>query len=128
MVRYSARILDWSDQDLREMDVKTRKTLTMFGAFHKEGSAVSLSFKSKDGWRGLISMYDCVTKEELSRLRYVRAADMRMLDIFRETLQVGETKHEGKRRKEKAKKETVWEKLHGKFMRDVSEVVHVRGR
>ena len=29
MVRYSARIFDWSDQEPREMDVKTRKRLTI---------------------------------------------------------------------------------------------------
>ena len=35
VVRYSAGVLEWTVKELRAMDVKTRKLLTMFGAFHK---------------------------------------------------------------------------------------------
>ena len=49
VVRYSAGILDWSDRELKAMDVKTRKRLTMFGAFHKKGSVPRLYMKRKDG-------------------------------------------------------------------------------
>ena len=34
VVRYTAGVLDWSDRELKAMDVKTRKILTMNGAFH----------------------------------------------------------------------------------------------
>ena len=37
VVRYSAGVLEWSDRELREMDVRTRKLLTMFGVFHIRG-------------------------------------------------------------------------------------------
>ena len=30
VVRYSAEILEWTDKELKAMDVKTRKKLTMF--------------------------------------------------------------------------------------------------
>ena len=32
VVRYSAGVLDWSKDDLRQMDPKTRKMLTLCGA------------------------------------------------------------------------------------------------
>ena len=32
VVRYSAGVLDWTKEDLRQMDVKTRKMLTLCGA------------------------------------------------------------------------------------------------
>ena len=38
VVRYSAGILNWTACELREMDIKTRKILTMNGTFHKKGS------------------------------------------------------------------------------------------
>ena len=37
-VRYTAGILEWSDWELRQMDVKTRKILAMFEIFHIESS------------------------------------------------------------------------------------------
>ena len=49
VVRYSAGILDWTKEDLRQMDVKTRKTLTFCGAFHKRGSVGRLYLKRR--WR-----------------------------------------------------------------------------
>ena len=55
-MRYSAGILDWRDLELRAMDVKTKERLTIFGAFHKKGSVVSLYMKCKDGQRALISV------------------------------------------------------------------------
>ena len=59
-MKYSPGILDWSDRELRAMDVKTRKRLMIFGAFHKQGSVVMLYVKRKDGERGLNSVCDCV--------------------------------------------------------------------
>ena len=38
VVRYSAGVINWSDAQLKRLDVKTRKILTMFGVFHKRSS------------------------------------------------------------------------------------------
>ena len=43
--RYRAAILDWSDRELKAMDKKTRKRLTMFRAFHEKGSVRRLYMK-----------------------------------------------------------------------------------
>ena len=74
MVRYSAGILLWSDLELRATGVKTRKRLTVIGAFQKKGSVVR-----KDGL-----------------LEYVKASDKSK--VVRETLQVGEKKAKYKKR------------------------------
>ena len=47
VVRYSAGILDWTKAELSQMDVKTRKILTMNGIFHQK-----------------VSVEDCVRAEE----------------------------------------------------------------
>ena len=87
MVRYSAGILLWSDLELRATGVKTRKRLTVIGAFQKKGSVVR-----KDGGRGLIS----VKEKKLGLLEYVKASDKSK--VVREMLQVGEKKAKYKKR------------------------------
>ncbi|KXJ09461.1 Retrovirus-related Pol polyprotein from type-1 retrotransposable element R2 [Exaiptasia diaphana] len=127
VVRYSAGILDWSDRELKEMDVKTRKRLTMFGTFHKKGSVPRLYMKRKHGGRGLISVVDCVREEELGLCGYVKASEEWMLKVVGEMVEVGETKKEYKKRVQKERRENFMQKrLHGKFMRDVSEVADER--
>ena len=49
VVRYTAGILDWTEGDLKRMDIKTRKTLSMAGAFHTRGSTLRLYTKRKEG-------------------------------------------------------------------------------
>ena len=75
VLRYIAGVLDWSDRELKAMDVKTRKRLMMFGAFHKKGSVPRLHLKRKDGGRGLISVFDCVKQEELALPEYVKETE-----------------------------------------------------
>ena len=77
VVRCSEGILNWSDQELRAMDVKARKR-TMFGVFHRVGSLVRLYMERKDGRRGLISEYHCVTDEECGLSGYVKLSEFGM--------------------------------------------------
>ena len=63
VVRFSAGILEWTKAELSEMDVRTRKVLTMNGGFHRQGSALILYMKRKEGGRWLISVEECVRLE-----------------------------------------------------------------
>ena len=76
MVRYTSGVLSWGKGDLAKMDVKTRKTMTMHGAFHI--NLDRLYMKRKDG-RGLISVTDCVRMEEENLLMYVTKSEEWML-------------------------------------------------
>ena len=62
--RYSAGILKWRENELKAIDIKTRKILTMNGVFFKKGNIDRLYVKRKCGGRGLISVEDCVRMEE----------------------------------------------------------------
>ena len=46
-------ILDWTCKEIDQMDIKTRKTLTMSGGFHPESDAVRSYLCRKDGRRGI---------------------------------------------------------------------------
>lgn len=56
VVQYSAGILEWSDKELKVMDVRIRKILTMYGAFHINRSLDSLYMARKEEGRRLISV------------------------------------------------------------------------
>jgi len=101
VVRYSAGVLNWTKKELRAMDVRTRKLLPMFGAFHKKSSVDRLYMKRKDGGRGLISVRECVRAEEASLQEYVVASEEWMLKVVGRTMVVGETSAEYKERVER---------------------------
>ena len=127
VVRYSAGVLEWSDRELREIDVRTRKLLTMFGVFHIRSSVCRLYRKRKDGGRGLISVKDCVRAEEISLNEYVLASDEWMLKVVGSEVEVVEGKAEYQKRvDEERAEELAGKKLHGKFFVDVAEVADGR--
>lgn len=51
-------ILDWTKAEVQQMDIKTRKTLTMLGAFHRNSDIDRLYVDRKRGGRGMISILD----------------------------------------------------------------------
>ena len=91
MVRYSAGVLDWTKDDLRQKDPKTRKMLTLCGAFHKRGSFGRLYLKRKEGGRGLITVEDCVRQEEAGLSTCVRGSGEWMLKVVADMDVVSET-------------------------------------
>ena len=72
VIRYSAGILDWRVQELKDIDIKTRKILTMNGIFHKKGNVDRLYLGRDKGGRGLISVEDCIRMEEQNLRNYLR--------------------------------------------------------
>ena len=66
VVRYSAGVLNWTKKELKGMDVRTRKLLTMFGVFYMKSNVDGLYMKRKEGGRGLISVMECVRGEEIA--------------------------------------------------------------
>ena len=80
-MRYTAGVLDWTKKELENMDKKTRKTMTMHGAFHRKSSVNRLYMKRKDGGRGLMSVFDCVKCEEENLLKYATESSDWMLQM-----------------------------------------------
>ena len=74
-VRYSAAILDWTQDEINDMDRKTRKLLKIYGAFHVKSNVNRLYMKRKEGGRGLISIRDCVDAEIRNLNAYIANSD-----------------------------------------------------
>ena len=127
VVRYSAGIIDWSDKELKDVDIKTRKILTMYGVFNKSSSVVRLYSKREVGGRGLISVFDCVRAEEISLNEYVVASNEWMLKVVASEVHVDESKSDYLKRVDKERAERLTgKKLHGKFFNDVTEIADER--
>ena len=125
-VRYSAAIVDWTKEELRQFDRKTRKLLTMHGGFHPKSDVDRLYLPRKLGGRGICSIEDCVEEERLSIAMYLSQNQEELLKFARKELKLpteNESKLEFKKRKE-TEKLSSWKekKLHGQFAKDTDDI------
>ena len=79
LLRYGAGIIDWKVAELKKIDRTTRKTPTMYGAFHPKSDVDRLYLKREHGGRGLISVETRVRSEENNLRLYVRDSDEMLL-------------------------------------------------
>ena len=63
IIRYGARVLDWTKEELKSIDIKTRRLMTMNGSLHPRENVGRLYLARKEGGRGLISCEECVNVE-----------------------------------------------------------------
>ena len=71
-VRYTAWILDWTVSELREMDRKTRKLMTINRALNPKADVDRLYVSRDEGVRGMVSIEECVRIEECSLSDYIK--------------------------------------------------------
>ena len=84
LLRYGAGIINWKVVELRKIDRTTRKTLTIYGAFHSMSDTDRLYLKRQHGGRGLISIETCVRSEENNLGLYVRDSNEMLLKGVKE--------------------------------------------
>ena len=60
LVRYSGPFLKWTRDELKQMDQRTRKLMTMHKALHPRNDVDRLYVSRKEGGRGLASIEDSV--------------------------------------------------------------------
>ena len=71
IIRYGAGVLDWTKEELKSIDIKTRKLMTMNGSLHSRGNVGRLHLARKEGGRGLISCEECVNVEVQNLDKYL---------------------------------------------------------
>ena len=59
VVRYRAGIVDWTMEEVANMDRRTRKILAMNGCLHTRSNGARLYLPRKEGGRGLIGIEFC---------------------------------------------------------------------
>ena len=63
IVKYEAGIVDWAKEELKVMDRKTRKLMTIYRALHAQADVDRLYFKKSERERGMISTEECQVKK-----------------------------------------------------------------
>ena len=112
--RYGAGIIQWKASELKDLNRKSRKTMTMYGGLHPKSDVDILYVKRKKGGRGLISVERCIREEENSLGFYVANLEENLIRgvLTAETINTREaiTSVEFKKQREKELKEKWSEK------------------
>ena len=127
LMRYGAGIIDWTMNELQEIDRRTRKLMTMNKALNPNSDKDRLYVKRKDGGRGLISIEMCIKTEENNLAWYVKNSNEEMLDIVKihGKMKVEEAikPHQFKRLNEnRLLSEWRDKRMHGQFIREKDDV------
>ena len=121
--RYGAGILQWKESELKDLDRKSRKTITMYGAFHPKSDLDRLYIKRKEGGRGLMSVERCAREEQNSLGFYVNNSGE--VDTA-ETINTEDTVTSGEFKKQEAQElKQNWreKKIHGQYVKEMPEKV-----
>ena len=68
----SVGVLDWSEQELMSLDIKTKKILNMSGSFHSKGDNNCLYVPQSNGGRGLNSVIDMFKNRMVNLSNYLK--------------------------------------------------------
>ena len=120
LVRYSGPFLKWTRDELKQMDQRTRKLVTMHKALHPRDDVDRLYVTRKEGGRGLASIEDSVDAS-IQRLEdYIQKHDEGLITTIRNDNEKTMDNRLTITRKQK------WEgkQLYGRFKRLINNISH----
>ena len=126
LLRYGAGVITWTVEELKSLDRKTRKLLTIHGVFHPRSDIDRLYVPRKGGGRGLIGYEDCIRAEENNAACYIKnAGEPLLLEVRRSGMIKTEDCKDKKHYKGVKVTETIstWTEktMYVQFHRDVEE-------
>ena len=71
LLRYSFGIINWRTEEIKKIDRKTRKILTMYKMHHPKADIDRLYIKRKEGGRGLVQMEAAYKAEIINIAEYL---------------------------------------------------------
>ena len=77
--RYGAGIIQWKTSEIKDLDRKSRKTMTMYGGLPPKSDVDRLYVKRKEGGRSLIIVEHCIREEENSLGFYVTNSEENLI-------------------------------------------------
>ena len=130
VVRYGAGILNWTTQELKALDTKTRKLMRIHGAHHPQGDVDRLYVNRREGGRGLHSIEEVVRREENALTTFVlRSTDPEIVSLksffVKDKILVGkEIDKETDRSQHEEKRKERWtaKVMHGQYYRQMNSV------
>ena len=121
LIRYTAGIVDWNQEELQQMDRKTRKVMTMNGALHPRADVARQYVKREQGGRGLISVEECVRTEEFALSDYIKNTKSGLTSKLKKFEKATSKAGYQKEKSEQNIKSWTEKPLHGQFYSRTSE-------
>ena len=125
IIRYGAGVLDWTKEEWKSIDIKTRKLMTMNGCLHPRGNVDRLYVARKEGVRDFISCEECVNVEVQNLDNYLSESEECMLKFVAGEKGLSEMEDADafkKRLKEEKRSQWLEKPLHGRFLKDTGKV------
>ena len=127
VVRYSAGLIDWTKEEVRELDRVTRKLMFEHSALHPKSNVIRLYMKRKNGGRGLTSIEECVASEARNLDEYIANSKEESLSFVANEVPLQPDDIEGKNeyssRIQKEKLDAlIGMPLHGQFERETRDL------
>ena len=119
-VRYSGPLLKWTRDELKQIDQRTRKLMTMHKALHPRDDVNRLYVSRKEGGRGLASIEDSVDASKPRLEDYIEKHERGLITAIR-----NDTDNTIDDRMTTTRKQKWGEKqLYGRFKRLINNITH----
>ena len=124
LLRHSAPFVNWTKEEVKDMDRMTRKAMTMNGALHPRDSVCRLYVPRKMGGRGLIGIEDFVELAILGLNNYVNESQDKLIEGARGCEIIEQESTETVKRKRVEARVSEWKEkpLHGQYLRETEDV------
>jgi hypothetical protein len=124
LVRYGGGVIDWNQQELENLDRRTRKMMHAYGAMHPRADTDRLYVQREEGGRGLMNILDTVRYEEQSMIEYIRNKNSSIMSAIQ--CYTGKQKEENRKtfkEKQRQKRKEGWQTkaMHGQHIRQTKE-------
>ena len=113
LLSYSTAFLDWTRGELEQMEMRTRKLMTMHRALNPKSDVARIYLSRKEGGRGLINVEDTVKLAIIGLERYVLTSEQGLFIAatkvdgdYKQHLGIIETVKESKERRRK--EQSIW--------------------
>jgi len=112
VVTYSFGIVDWLRTDIKKMDRKTRKNLTIGGIHHPKADVERLYVKRRNGGRGLIELESAYDAAIVGLCNYIRLSKDRLIRCVKD--------HDINKAKYSLQKEA--QKIKNRYLKQTNEI------
>ena len=127
VVRYSGGIVEWTKEELENIDRKTRKLMTINKALHPRACVARLYIPREIGGKGMQSVEDCINTERRALGQYLKHnQDEWLTKAWNEkVISVDEEPERYKEQTVNQRKEE-WEnkQMQGQYLRQTKEIAH----
>ena len=125
VVRYSGGIVDWTKEDLENIDRKTRKLMTINKALHPRACVARLYIPREEGGKGMQSVEDCINTERRTLGQYLKhSQDEWLTTAWNEKVISVDEDPERFRERIANKRKEEWEnkQMQGQYLRQTKDI------